>query len=130
MEKTVKQLADEYGLSKQAINYRIKKLSKECINFDSKGTKLINEKGLKILDEMLSKDHQKVGSKFDSKIDTSTQALIEQLAIKDKQIEELMKSLQFEQAKNRELEDKVLLIESKELEQERAKTWIDKLLRK
>ena len=42
MDKTVKQLADEFGLSKQAIQYHIKKLPKTCWYFDTKnGTKIV-----------------------------------------------------------------------------------------
>jgi len=42
MDKTIKQLADEYGLSKQAIQYHVKKLPKTCWYFDTKqGSKTI-----------------------------------------------------------------------------------------
>jgi len=42
MDKTVKQLADEIGLSKQAIQYHVKKLPKTCWYFDTKnGSKIL-----------------------------------------------------------------------------------------
>lgn len=42
MDKTVKQLADEIGLSKQAIQYHAKKLPKTCWYFDTKnGNKIL-----------------------------------------------------------------------------------------
>ena len=56
-------------------------------------------------------------NKTNIKIDTSVDALIKQLDIKDKQIEELTKSLQFEQAKNRDLTDKVFLLEQKDIQE-------------
>lgn len=90
MDKTVKELADAYGVTKQAINYHIKKLSKDSIKFDSKGTKLISEQGQKELDKILSKEVSKEVPNFGSKdFDTERyiKSLEEQVAYLKKQID-------------------------------------------
>lgn len=112
MDKTIKQIADELGISKQAVRQRINKLSSDCYYVGSNKTIYVNEKGYKILTEKASSG----ANKNTTNIDTSIEALIKQLDIKDKQIEELTKSLQFEQGKTRELTDRLLLLEDKQIE--------------
>lgn len=48
MDKTVKQIADDYGTSKQSIQYHIKKMPKSYWYFDTKDgikTVMVNEDG-------------------------------------------------------------------------------------
>lgn len=70
MDKTVKELSEQYGMSKQAISYHIKKLPKEYKIFDTKNgvkTLIVNEKGQEILREMLSNKVSKEVENFGSK---------------------------------------------------------------
>lgn len=110
-DKTIKQLAEEYKITKQAINYHIKKLSKDTIKFDSKGCKLISEKGQQELAKILSKDVAKEVSNFDSK---AFDTLIEQLKVKDEQIKELQKLLDQEQQLNAINQKKIEALEDKQ----------------
>ena len=67
MDKTVKQLADDYGMTKQAIQYHIKKLPKSCKYFDSKnGTKtlFVKPEGQDLLHSWLSKKQAEEVAKF------------------------------------------------------------------
>lgn len=111
MDKTIKQLAEDYKISKQAINYHIKKLSKDCVKFDSKGYKLINEKGQELLAQRLSKEVSKKISNFDSK---AFDTLVEQLRVKDEQIRELQTLLNQEQQLNAINQKKIELLEDKD----------------
>ena len=58
MDKTIRQLAEEYGMTKQAMQYHIKKLPERCKNFATqKGVKIlmINQEGQEILRFLLAK---------------------------------------------------------------------------
>lgn len=87
MDKTIKELSEQYGMTKQAISYHIKKLPKEYKNFDTKNgvkTLIVNEKGQEILMEMLSNKVSKEVENFDSKelVDVKHQLELADLEIK------------------------------------------------
>ena len=87
MDKTIKELAEQYGMSKQAISYHIKKLPKECKNFDTKnGVKIlmVSPKGQAILEEMLSNKVTKEVENFGGKelIEVKHQLELAELEIK------------------------------------------------
>ena len=110
-DKTIKQLAEQYGISKQAIRARLKKLPKDCYKVDTNGTIYITEKGCKTLDKALSSKNGKPTRQDDSNvIDT----FIEQLKEKDKQIAELHKLLDQAQQLQAMAENKIKLLEEKQ----------------
>ena len=60
MEKTIRELAEAYGMSKQAMNYHVKKLPKSCKNFTTKNgvkTLMINAEGQSLIYSWMSKKH-------------------------------------------------------------------------
>lgn len=94
MDKTVKELAEQYGMSKQAISYHIKKLPKEYKNFDTKNgvkTLIVNEKGQEILMEMLSNKVSKEVENFGSKELVEIQHELELKELENKHLKEQLK---------------------------------------
>lgn len=116
--KTIKQLADEIGISKQALSKRIDNLG--CRNQLSKnGNTWLIPESLEIkLKEYSNANHQQPTDNqlFDTLVDT----LIKQLEEKDKQIESLQKALDQEQQLHALAQQKVLLLEQKD---EQKKHW-------
>ena len=110
MDKTIKQIADELGVSKQAVRQRINKLPKDCSYVGNKNTIYVTEEGFNLLKEKVSTHTTKI----DTKIDASIEALIKQLDIKDKQIAELQKILNQEQQLNAMNQQKLQLLEDKQ----------------
>lgn len=73
MDKTIKQLADAYGLSKQAIQYHVKKLPKTCWYFDTKqGSKtiMVKPEGQDYIFVQANKKQINESIKFATKFDT------------------------------------------------------------
>ncbi len=94
MDKTIKELAEQYGMSKQAISYHIKKLPKEYKNFDTKnGVKIlmVSPKGQEILEEMLSNKVAKEVSNFDSKEFVDVKHRLEMAELEIKHLQEQIK---------------------------------------
>lgn len=113
--KTIKQLADELGISKQALNKRIDNLG--CRNQLSKNGNLwlIPES---VENTIKSKfiDNQKTTTKsttVDSSVDTLVATLLKQLEEKDKQIETLLKTVDQAQQLQALAEQKIKLLEQK-----------------
>lgn len=70
MDKTIRELADEYGMSKQAMRYHIKKVPNRCINLYTKnGVKIftVNPEGQEILRDLLVKRPEKEVENFTGK---------------------------------------------------------------
>src|SRR5699024_11849865 len=70
MDKTIRELAEEYGMTKQAMQYHIKKLPERCKNFATqKGVKIlmINQEGQEILRFLLAKKQMEEVTKFGNK---------------------------------------------------------------
>lgn len=110
MDKTIKEIAESFGVSKQAIRQRINKLPSDCYYVGNNNTIYVNEKGFNLLKEKVS-SHT---TKADTNLDTSIDALIKQLDIKDKQIAELQRLLDQEQQLNAMNQQKLQLLEDKQ----------------
>lgn len=94
MDKTIKELAEQYGMSKQAISYHIKKLPKEYKNFDTKnGVKIlmVSPKGQEILEEMLSNKVAKEVENFGGKDFDSIKHQLELAELEIKHLQEQVK---------------------------------------
>lgn len=122
--KTIKQIADELGVSKQRVYRYVKK---NCIN------EAYRDAGVMYYDDAVemqikqafnqNEAHQRSTSRSASRstsndtVDTLVEMLQKELEVKNQQIEKLTQSLQFEQGKNKELQDKVFLLENKTVEE-------------
>lgn len=105
MDKTIKELAEEYGLSKQAIEYHMKKVPKEYKKFDIKnGVKIlkVDEKGQKILRDLIPNKAPKLGTKI------WCQNQVEEL---ERKIEMLEKEIEILELKNRNYKEKIETLE-------------------
>lgn len=94
MDKTVKELSEQYKMSKQAISYHIKKLPKEYKNFDTKNgvkTLIVNEKGQEILREMLSNKVSKEVENFGGKEFVEVKHQLELAELEIKHLKEQLK---------------------------------------
>lgn len=112
MNKSLKQIADELGIDKQKVYRFVKKANiKEAL--ESTTTKLYDETAQNTIKKhFLEKTISRCEYQNHSN-DMVYETLLKQLEIKDKQIEELMRSLQFEQGKTKELQEKIFAIEAK-----------------
>lgn len=139
MDKTVKQLAEVYGMTKQAMQYHVKKLPKSCTYFDSKsGTKilLVREEGQDLLHSWLAKKHAEEVANFATKDEIlelrhklemkelENKGYLEKIEILQKRAEEdkermdrILKSLDQAQQLQAIAEQKIRLLEQKEQEQ-------------
>lgn len=120
MDKTIKELAEQYGMTKQAISYHIKKLPKEYKNFDTKnGVKIlvVSPKGQAILEEMLSNKVAKEVSNFGGKelIEVKHQLELAELEIKHLQAQIKDKSEQIHSLHQRLEESHKLLDQQQQL---------------
>lgn len=137
---TVKELAELQGVSVQSIYQRLNTTLKPYIKI-IKGRKCLD---ISVLSEVYGADVKgfKQGFKQDLNKDLkedstvnllkeTLETLRQQLEQKDRQIAELTKSLQFEQAKSKSLEDRVLQLEDKAPaaapEKEKKKNWFSRL---
>lgn len=120
MDKTIKELAEQYGMSKQAISYHIKKVPKEYKNFDTKnGVKIlmVSPKGQTILEEMLSNKVAKEVENFGGKdlIEVKHQLELAELEIKHLQEQLKDKSEQINSLNQRLEESHKLLDQQQQL---------------
>ncbi len=114
MDKTVKELSEQYGMSKQAISYHIKKLPKEYKIFDTKNgvkTLIVNEKGQEILREMLSNKVSKEVENFGSK-----------------ELVEIQHELELKELENKHLKEKIDFLESEKKEWKEHIEWLNSRL--
>lgn len=127
MDKTIKQLADEYGLSKQAIRKRINQLPTSYYYVGTNRTIYVTEEGAKILASKVSTNCQQIGANDDTKVDTLIETLTAQLKVKDEQIERLQQSLNQAQQLQAIAEQKIKLLEQKQedspIEEPKKKWW-------
>ena len=146
---TVTELSEAFGVTRQAMNNRIKKLSDEYLAKNDRGVTVVNEDGIKRLEKHYGKviledqsDKNQEGEKNSINIDfdkiitqliedknTEISRLSEQIAMKDHQIAEKDKQLDQQQqltAKALTEREQTLL----ELEQEKSKSFFAKLFRK
>lgn len=146
---TVTELSEAFGVTRQAMNNRIKKLSDEYLAKNDRGVTVVNEDGIKRLEKHYGKviledltDKNQEGEKNSINIDfdkiitqliedknTEIARLSEQISMKDHQIAEKDKQLDQQQqltAKALTEREQTLL----ELEQEKSKGFFAKLFRK
>lgn len=127
MDKTIKQLADEFGLSKQAVRKRVNQLPTSCYYVGTNRTIYITEEGAKLLASKVSTNYQQVDTNVDTKVDTLIETLTAQLKVKDEQIERLQQSLNQAQQLQAIAEQKIKLLEQKQeeppIEQPKKKWW-------
>lgn len=146
---TVTELSEAFGVTRQAMNNRIKKLSEEYLAKNDRGVTVVNEDGIKrlekhygkvILEDRTDKNQEaeknSVNIDFDKIItqliedkNTEISRLSDQIAMKDHQIAEKDKQLDQQQqltAKALTEREQTLL----ELEQEKSKGFFAKLFRK
>ena len=146
---TVTELSEAFGVTRQAMNNRIKKLSDEYLAKNDRGVTVVNEDGIKrlekhygkvILEDRTDKNQEaeknSVNIDFDKIItqliedkNTEISRLSDQIAMKDHQIAEKDKQLDQQQqltAKALTEREQSLL----ELEQEKSKGFFAKLCRK
>ena len=110
--KTIKQLADEIGISKQALNKRIDKLG--CRNQLSKnGNQWLIPESLENRLKSEFTDNQQQPTK-QQPVDILVDTLLKQLEEKDKQIETLMRTLDQAQQLQALAETKLKAIEDKQ----------------
>ena len=123
MNKTIKQLADEFGLSKQAVRKRINQLPTNYYFVGGNKTIYVTDEGQKILREKVSTNQQPT---VDTKVDTLIETLTAQLKVKDEQIERLQQSLNQAQQLQAIAEQKIKLLEQKQeeaIEEPKKKWW-------
>lgn len=135
MEKTIKEIADELGISKQALRKHIDKLPTTCVSIGSNRTIFINTNGQEILKTIVStKVTTQVPTSDNSKIvelthkihllelekDLKNESSSEQIKMlnnqileKDNQIAEFQKLLDQEQQLRMVSEQKLLSLEEK-----------------
>ena len=120
--KTIKQLADICGVSKTAINARLKTLD---ITAEKKedGTKIINEADAKRIIEDFERTRKDKGqSKPTGANEDMIAFLTDQLKAKDKQIEELQRIVNQEQQLRLFADQRILALEEKAKEAEQPAT--------
>ena len=140
MDKTVKQLADEFGMTKQAMQYHIKKLPNSCTFFATKnGTKILMVKpeGQDLLYSWLAKKQAEEVANFATKEEIlelrhklemkelENKNYLEKIEILQKRAEEdkermdrILKSLDQAQQLQAIAEQKIRLLEQKENQEE------------
>ena len=126
MNKTIKQLADEFGLSKQAVRKRINQLPTNYYYVGTNRAIYVTSEGVKILASKISTSRQPIDTNVDTKVDTLIETLTAQLKVKDEQIERLQQSLNQAQQLQAIAEQKIKLLEQKHedpIEEPKRKWW-------
>lgn len=112
---TIKEAADKYNVSKQAIRKRINTMPTTAYTVDSTGVYQINDEGVKLLDKIYSTRSVNV----DSKVDTTTLSelvtrLTAEVDSKNKEIDRLLTLLDQEQKLHAIDAQKLQALEQKE----------------
>lgn len=89
MEKTIKQFAEELGVTKQTIQYHLRSLPPKHVTKNDKGIILIKSSGQEILSKKISSKTNKENSK---ETPAEIEFLRNELAIKNEQIKEFQSS--------------------------------------
>jgi len=120
--KTIRQVADEIGVSKQAVSKRLSQLSPTEVTTNEKGVKLISIEGVRVLSELIAptknllsltkppikeKLPPTIGDEVVELLRDSIVALQKQLQIKDEQIAIKDKQIETERTHNREQTEKL-----------------------
>jgi len=134
MEKTIREIAEEFGVSKDKIKYQVKKLPSSWVK--NRGNVIyVNAEGIKYLADILGIKREKSEeiypnfNHFENIIKTlenELKILQSQLEVKDKQIEELTRLLDQQQQLHMAEQKKVFLLSDKS---ETKKGLLSKLFR-
>lgn len=131
MEKTIKDLADELGVSKTAIRKKMTDEFREKYTRINGKTIYINDEGQKKIRETSTRrNNNKKNKEVEEKADLSVDVLDtmkKQLAAKDKQISELQKLLDQSQRLQLMAENKIKKIEENKTQQLERKHWWQKI---
>ncbi|MBP1044629.1 helix-turn-helix transcriptional regulator [Vagococcus sp. BWB3-3] len=87
MAKTIKELADDLGVSKQTVQYHFRSLPAKLYTKNDKGVYSLNDEAVKLLTQKISPEPAKKTTKEN---DDLYSILSNQLVTKDKQIHELL----------------------------------------
>ena len=131
MEKTIKDLADELGVSKTAIRKKMTDEFREKYTRINGKTIYINDEGQKKIRETSTRrNNNKKNKEVEENTDLSVDVLDtmkKQLAAKDKQISELQKLLDQSQRLQLMAENKIKKIEENKTQQLEHKHWWQKI---
>jgi len=121
MEKTIREIAEEFGVSKDKIKYQVKKLPSDWVK--NRGNLIyVNDDGIRYLADTLGikwKKSEKISPEFNyleniiQTLENELKILQSQLEIKDKQIEELTRLLDQQQQLHMAEQKKVFLLTDK-----------------
>lgn len=114
MAKTIKQLADELGVSKDKVKYQVGKLPGNYLDKLPSGIITINSDGIRVISKRLGKIAHPL-PKENTQFITHLEKQVEQ---QQKQIEHLQKLLENQQVLTLKAQDRVQLLEMKKEEQE------------
>lgn len=116
MTKTIKEFASELNVTKQAIQYQIKKIDSKHLNKRIDGAILITLKGQRLIREnmgiQVAKDHKNDDKKSDSILSDDMFLLLqEELRGKNNQIEQLQKLIENQQVLTLQANQKIEKLE-------------------
>lgn len=114
MVKTIKELADELGVSKDKVKYQVGKLPSNYLGKLPSGAITINADGIRLISERLGKINNHLPSKNYSLITH----LEKQVEYQQKQIDHLQKLLENQQVLTLKAQERVQLLETQKEEQE------------
>jgi len=93
MDKTIKQIADELKLSKQAIRKRINQLPPTEVSTNANGTIFVSEAGVSKIKTSVNQVGTNLPPTVGTQVDTLVDTLKNQLEVKDKQISEQQQTI-------------------------------------
>lgn len=115
MAKTIKELADELGVSKDKVKYQVGKLPSNYLGKLPSGTITINADGIRLISERLGKITHPLPSENYPLITH----LEKQVEYQQKQIDHLQKLLENQQVLTLKAQERVQLLETQKEEQEK-----------
>lgn len=126
--KTIKQIADELGVSKTAVRKKIENLGLRSSLQKNGNQFAIDEDQEKLIKSAFSESEMETESETSSRTETETVSTLvsmlqKELDAKNEQIEHLQKLLDQEQQLRMVTEQKLLLIEEKQEQEEPPKKW-------
>lgn len=129
MKKTIKELADELGVSKDKVKYQVRKLPSNLTTKDN-GITYVEEQGITLIKNIIvgKKSEPKTSELTTSYLTSQIDTIKEELYQKNKQIIQLQKLLENQQILTKQTldENEKIKLEIKELtysEQKSKKKW-------
>ena len=119
MSKTIKQIADELGVSKQAVRDKIAKLGLHGTLQKSANQLFINEHQETLIksafiEKQVQSENAKIDCDYVAQLQSEIAFLKEQIQAKDRQLEQAQKMIDQQQQLTLISENKLLLLEQKE----------------